>query len=104
MAITEPRPMKVLTTALATSLRDFNAAARHLQTMGVRLLQIMPTENRLVISPEAGEYLLAKRLTDGGYQSHRSAGSTRYTVLFEGVTLEWRKPISYIDFQTQTTH
>lgn len=104
MAATEQRPLKVLNAALATSLRDFNAAARHLQAMGVRLLQILPTENRLVISPEAGEQLLEKRLTDGGYQAHRSAGSTRYTVLFEGVTLEWRKQISYLDFQKQTIH
>lgn len=99
MAATEPRPLKVLTTALATSLRDFNAAARHLQGMGVRLLQILPTENRLEISPEDGERLVRQRLTEG-YQRHGSAGSTRYTVLFEGVTLEWRVPISYRDFQT----
>ncbi|QMV62810.1 hypothetical protein VUJ49_22870 [Pseudomonas berkeleyensis] len=104
MAATEPRPLKVLTTALATSLRDFNAAARHLQGMGVRLLQILPTENRLEIGPEDGERLLEKRLTDGGYQAHRSAGSTRYTVLFEGVTLEWRRPISYLDLQKKTFH
>lgn len=102
MAATEPRPMKVLTTALATSLRDFNAAARHLQAMGVRLEQILPTENRLVISPEAGESLIRQRLTEG-YQRHGSAGSDRITVLFEGVTLEWRRSISYHDFQ-KTPH
>ncbi|MFI8744512.1 hypothetical protein ACIGKL_05075 [Pseudomonas sp. NPDC077186] len=102
MATTEPRPMKVLTPALATSLRDFNAAARHLQAKGVRLLQIAPTENRLVISPEDGERLQRERLTEG-YQRHASAGSDRITVLFEGVTLEWRKTISYRDFQ-KTIH
>lgn len=99
MAATEPRPMKVLTPALATSLRDFNAAARHLQAMGVRLLQINPTENRLEISPEDGARLQGKRLTEG-YQCHASAGSDRITVMFEGVTLEWRRPISYRDLQT----
>lgn len=99
MAATEQRPLRVLTTALATSLRDFNAAARHLQAKGVRLLQILPTENRLVISSEDGERLQRERLIEG-YQRHGSAGSTRYTVLFEGVTLEWRTPISYRDFQT----
>lgn len=98
MAATEPRPMKVLTTALATSLRDFNTAARHLQAMGVRLLQIKPTENCLEISHEDGERLQSKRLTEG-YQRHSSAGSDRITVMFEGVTLEWRRPISYRDLQ-----
>lgn len=99
MAATENRPLKVLNASLATSLRDFNAAARHLQAKGVRLLQILPTENRLVISPEDGERLVRERLTEG-YQRHASAGSDRITVLFEGVTLEWRRPISYRDFQT----
>ncbi|EMQ6642030.1 hypothetical protein RXE51_005961 [Pseudomonas aeruginosa] len=102
MAATEQRPLKVLNAALATSLRDFNAAARHLQAMGVRLLQIKPTENRLVISPEDGERLQGKRLTEG-YQRHASAGSDRITVMFEGVTLEWRRPISYRDLQ-KTIH
>ncbi|MBA4682081.1 hypothetical protein DP090_022885 [Pseudomonas sp. MDMC216] len=99
MAATEQRPLRVLTTALATSLRDFNAAARHLQAKGVRLLQIKPTENCLQISPEDGERLVRERLTEG-YQRHASAGSDRITVLFEGVTLEWRRPISYRDLQT----
>lgn len=102
MAATENRPLKVLNASLATSLRDFNAAARHLQAKGVRLLQIKPTENCLQISPEDGERLVRERLTEG-YQRHASAGSDRITVLFEGVTLEWRKPISYRDFQ-KTIH
>lgn len=102
MAATENRPLKVLNASLATSLRDFNAAARHLQAKGVRLLQILPTENRLVISPEDGERLVRERLTEG-YQRHASAGSDRITVLFEGVTLEWRRPISYLDLQ-KTIH
>lgn len=99
MAATENRPLKVLNASLATSLRDFNAAARHLQAKGVRLLQILPTENRLVISPEDGERLQRERLTEG-YQRHGSAGSDRITVMFEGVTLEWRRSISYRDLQT----
>ena len=102
MAATENRPLKVLNASLATSLRDFNAAARHLQAKGVRLLQIKPTENCLQISPEDGERLVRERLTEG-YQRHASAGSDRITVLFEGVTLEWRRPISYRDFQ-KTIH
>lgn len=102
MAATENRPLKVLNASLATSLRDFNAAARHLQAKGVRLLQIKPTENCLQISPEDGERLVRERLTEG-YQRHASAGSDRITVLFEGVTLEWRRPISYRDLQ-KTIH
>ncbi|MGK4344025.1 hypothetical protein EQ836_23670 [Ectopseudomonas mendocina] len=102
MAATENRPLKVLNASLATSLRDFNAAARHLQAKGVRLLQIKPTENCLQISPEDGERLVRERLTEG-YQRHASAGSDRITVLFEGVTLEWRRPISYLDLQ-KTIH
>ena len=94
MAATEQRPLKVLNAALATSLRDFNAAARHLQAKGVRLLQIKPTENCLQISPEDGERLVRERLTEG-YQRHATAGSTRYVVQFQGVTLEWREPISH---------
>ena len=102
MAATENRPLKVLNASLATSLRDFNAAARQLQAKGVRLLQIKPTENCLQISPEDGERLVRERLTEG-YQRHASAGSDRITVLFEGVTLEWRRPISYRDLQ-KTIH
>ena len=102
MAATENRPLKVLNASLATSLRDFNAAARHLQAKGVRLLQIKPTEYCLQISPEDGERLVRERLTEG-YQRHASAGSDRITVLFEGVTLEWRRPISYLDLQ-KTIH
>ncbi|EOD8934866.1 hypothetical protein P4152_11720 [Pseudomonas aeruginosa] len=99
MAITEPRPLKVLTSALAVHLSRFNGAARELQALGVRLLQIQPTENCLVIQPEDGRRLQAQRMTEG-FQRHPSAGSTRYTVQFRGVTLEWREPISYHDFAT----
>ncbi|MGQ7818800.1 hypothetical protein ACUTAH_24545 [Metapseudomonas furukawaii] len=93
MALTEPRPLKVLTSALATHLSRFNGAARELQALGVRLLQILPTENRLVIQPEDGRRLQAQRLT-GSFQRHATAGSTRYAVKFRGVTLEWSEPIS----------
>ncbi|WP_439861597.1 hypothetical protein [Pseudomonas sp. MBLB4136] len=91
---TTERPLKVLTPQNAERLRVFNSAARTLQGMGIRLLQIVPQDNRLVIAPEDGQHLLSKRLTEG-YQRHASAGSTRYTVLFQGVTLEWREPISH---------
>ncbi|MDO9625167.1 MAG: hypothetical protein Q7J46_14390 [Pseudomonas sp.] len=93
LGLTE-RPLKVLTPQYAERLRVFNSAARNLQAMGIRLQRIVPQDNLLVISPADGQSLQSKRLTEG-YQRHGSAGSTRYTVLFQGVTLEWREPISY---------
>lgn len=94
MATTEQRPLKVLTPTLAERLQVFNAAARTLQQMGVRLLALVPLENRLNIRPEDGRALINRRLTEG-YQRFGSAGSTRYSVQFQGVTLEWREPISH---------
>ncbi len=88
------RPLKVLTPQYAERLRVFNSAARALQAMGIRLLRIDSVENRLQISPADGQRLQSQRLTEG-YQRLGSAGSTRYTVLFQGVTLEWREPISH---------
>lgn len=102
MHATEQRPLLVLTTALRVSLAQFNGAARELQRLGVRIASFHPAEHRLEIEPVAGRWLLSQRLIDGGYQRHASAGSTRHTVLFQGVTLEWREPISYRD--QQTTH
>lgn len=88
------RPLKVLTPQYAERLRVFNQAARTLQGMGIRLQRIAPQDNLLVVSPQDGQHLLHKRLTEG-YQRHATAGSTRYTVTFQGVTLEWREPISH---------
>lgn len=88
------RPLKVLTAKFAERLQVFNSAARTLQAMGIRLLRVESVENRLQISPADGQRLQNLRVTEG-YQRHASAGSTRYTVLFQGVTLEWREPISH---------
>lgn len=90
------RPLKVLTAKFAERLQVFNSAARTLQAMGIRLLSVESQENRLQISPADGKRLLSLRVTEG-YQRHASAGSTRYVVMFQGVTLEWREPISYRD-------
>lgn len=54
LASTDHATMKVLTPTLAERLRIFNAAARTLQLMGVRLLHLAPLENKLTIEPEAG--------------------------------------------------
>jgi hypothetical protein len=91
---TTERPLKVLTAQFAARLQVFNSAARTLQAMGIRLLRVDSAENRLQINPADGQRLQSLRLTEG-YQRHGSAGSTRYTVLFQGVTLEWREPISH---------
>lgn len=90
---TSSAPLKVLTPTLADRLRVFNVAARSLQAAGIRVQGFHPADNRLVITPEAGRRLVEVRAVIG-YQRHVSAGSTRYTVLFQGVTLEWREPIS----------
>ncbi|APC16317.1 hypothetical protein BLL42_11480 [Pseudomonas frederiksbergensis] len=93
LASTNRTPLKVLTPSLAERLRVFNHAARALQSMRIRLLSLDPLENRLTIDPDAGRRLVDARAVSG-YQRHASAGSTRYTVLFQGVTLEWRETIS----------
>lgn len=105
-AATDHLPLKVLTPSLAERLRVFNQAARSLQNMQIRLLCVDPVENRLTIAPEAGRLLLAERLVEG-YQRHGTAGSNRYVVQFQGVTLEWREPISYArpdSWALPTTH
>lgn len=86
-------PLKVLTQTLADRLRIFNAAARNLQANGIRVQGFYPAENRLVITPEAGQRLINLGHTEG-YKRYPTAGSTRFNVQFQGVTLEWREPIS----------
>lgn len=86
-------PLKVLTPTLADRLRTFNSAARQLQADGIRILGFCPAENLLVITPEGGRRVTSLGHCDG-FKRHGSAGSTRYNVRFQGVTLEWREPIS----------
>lgn len=93
LASTNRTPLKVLTPTLADRLRVFNAAARNLQAHGIRVQASHPANNLLVITPESGQRLINLGHTDG-YQRHGTAGSTRYNVQFQGVTLEWREPIS----------
>ncbi|MCB2251679.1 hypothetical protein KTQ74_07225 [Pseudomonas chlororaphis] len=93
LASTRRPALKVLTPTLAERLRVFNHAARTLQLMGVRLLRIEPLENSLSIDPAAGFKIVGTQPVTG-FQKHPSAGSTRYVVQFQGVTLEWREPIS----------
>ncbi|WP_271103383.1 hypothetical protein [Pseudomonas tohonis] len=102
MHATEQRPLLVLTNALRANLAQFNGAARELQRLGVRIAAFHPTELRLEVSPADARWLITHRLVDGGFYRCATAGSTRYSVLFQGVTLEWREPISYRD--QQTTH
>jgi len=93
LASTSRTQLKVLTPSLADRLRIFNAAARTLQADGFRVLAFHPAENILVISPEGGQRLIDLGHRDG-FKRHGSAGSTRYNVRFQGVTLEWRESIS----------
>lgn len=93
IASTNSTLLKVLTPSLAEHLRVFNHAARTLQSLRIRLLSLHPVQNRLTIEPDAGRRLLEARAVSG-YQRHASAGSTRYIVQFQGVTLEWHEPIS----------
>ena len=86
-------PLKVLNPTLADRLRVFNTAARTLQAQGIRIQGFYPNENILVVSPEAGQRLLDQGQSTG-FKRHKSAGSTRFNVQFQGVTLEWREPIS----------
>lgn len=97
MRASTEQPLKVLTPQLADRLRVFNSACRTLQAMGIRLHRIDPVANRLVVAPEDGQRLVRDRLTEG-YQRHPSAGSTLYTGLFQGVSVEWRESISYRDY------
>lgn len=93
LASTSRTALKVLTPTLAERLRVFNDAARGLQAHGIRVLAFHPTDNLLVIVPEDGRRVLSMA-SCGGYTRRPSAGSTHYSVLFWGVTLEWREPIS----------
>ncbi|MEE1951001.1 hypothetical protein V0R48_18640 [Pseudomonas alcaligenes] len=100
------RPLKVLTAEHRAQVANFNQTARDLQRMGIRLHRIDLADNRLVINPEGGNRLVRERVISG-YQRHPTAGSTRYVVQFQGVTLEWREPISYArpdEYAGITTH
>lgn len=94
MSATEQRPLKVLTTDHRTQVANFNQACRELQRLGIRLHRIDLVGNRLAINPEGGRFLAQQRLVLG-LTRRPTAGSAFYTAQFQGVTLEWREPISY---------
>ena len=99
-------PLKVLNPTLADRLRVFNTAARTLQAQGIRIQGFYPNENMLVVSPEAGQRLVDQGQSTG-FKRYKSAGSTRFNVQFQGVTLEWREPISFArpcDWARPTIH
>lgn len=93
------RPLKVLSAERRAQVSNFNQACRDLQSMGIRLRCIDLAGNRLELDHEDGHRLVARRLVLG-LQCRPSAGSTFYIAQFRGVALEWRTPISYVDFQT----
>lgn len=90
------RPLKVLTTDHRAQVANFNQACRELQRQGIRLHRIDLQGNRLEIDHDAGRRLVSQRQVLG-LTRRASAGSTAYTALFQGVFLEWREPISYLD-------
>lgn len=94
MSATEQRPLKVLTSDHRALVSNFNQACRDLQRMGVRLHCIDLMGNRLSIEHEAGRRLVSQRQVLG-LTRRATAGSTFYTAQFQGVTLEWREPISH---------
>lgn len=94
MSAIEQRPLKVLTPDHRAKVANFNQACRDLQRMGVRLHRIDLVDNRLAINPEGGRFLAQQRLVLG-LTRRPTAGSAFYTAQFQGVTLEWREPISY---------
>ncbi|WP_281687601.1 hypothetical protein [Pseudomonas citronellolis] len=91
--------LKVLTPQFAERLRTFNSAARELQRLGIRMHRIEPNDNRLTISSVDGRRLQQLRVLVG-LQRHGSAGSTRWSGIFQGVEVAWSEPISYRDYAT----
>lgn len=94
------RPLKVITQDHRTQVANFNQACRELQRQGIRLHRIDLLGNRLEIDPEAGRRLVSQRQVLG-LTRRATAGSTAFTAQFQGVTLEWREPISYRDLDCQ---
>jgi hypothetical protein len=93
------RPLKVLTKDHRAQVANFNQTCRELQRQGVRLHRIDLQGNRLEIDHEAGRRLVSQRQVLG-LTRRATAGSTAFTAQFQGVTLEWREPISYRDLNT----
>ncbi|WP_447588696.1 hypothetical protein [Aquipseudomonas campi] len=94
MSATEPRPLKVLTPENRQRLSAFNAVARMLQGMDMRLLKLDVMANTLTLQPHDGKRLLRQNMVLG-FQRQPSAGSTYYSGQVDGVTVEWREPISH---------
>lgn len=88
------RPLKVLNPENRQRLSSFNTVARMLQGMDMRLLKIDVVANTLTLQPLDGKRLLRLNMVLG-FQRQPSAGSTYYTGLVDGVTVEWREPISH---------
>lgn len=100
------RPLKVLSPARRQQFANFNQACRGLQAQGIRLHCIDMANNRLEIGDQDGRLLVRQRQVIGLTQ-RPTAGSTFYTAQFQGVTLEWREPISHsrpAEYAGLTTH
>ncbi|WP_139207500.1 hypothetical protein [Phytopseudomonas flavescens] len=92
-SIEQPRPLRVLTEVFANQLCAFNAASRALRRAGVVILSQDSEHNCIVISHEMANRI-ADCLTLQGFAQSPSAGSTLYRAVSDGVTVQWREPIS----------
>ncbi|WP_282339421.1 hypothetical protein [Pseudomonas sp. PS02288] len=90
---TDRTPLKVLNVALANQLAAINGAARLLRRLKVQVLETDVIGNRIVIDPNDA-WIVSAFIPMEGFSRGCSAGSTRYRIVYQGVTFEWREPIS----------
>ena len=88
---TDPRPLKVLTPNFSARLGTFNKAARLLQEQGVRMHCLDLLQNRIRVSADDARALL-ERYALGMTRTQLEPDGARFTVPFQGITLEWFEP------------
>lgn len=88
---TDERPLRVLTPDLRARLGTFNKAARLLQSQGVRMHRFDLLQNRIRVSAEDARALL-ERYALGMTRTQLEPDGARFTVPFQGITLEWFEP------------
>lgn len=88
---TDPRPLKVLTPSFSARLGTFNKAARLLQEQGVRMHRLDLIQNRICVGAEDARRL-KERYQLGMTRTQLEPDGARFTVPFQGITLEWFEP------------
>lgn len=94
---TDERPLRVLTPDLRAQLNTFNKTARLLQSLGVRMHRFDLLQNRIRVSADDARSLL-ERYALGMTRTQLEPDGARFTVPFQGITLEWFEP------KTQLVH